>query len=51
MSDSSAPTDGQTGRAGAIEALEALADAYGPGYAEVNEQAAERLREDSRNPA
>lgn len=39
-----APTDGQAGRAGAIEALEALADAYGPGYARVNEQAADRLR-------
>jgi hypothetical protein len=40
-----APTDGQAGRDGAIEALEALAHAYGAGYARVNEQAAERLRE------
>lgn len=39
-----APTDGQAGRDGVIEALEALADAYGPGYAEVNLEAAERLR-------
>lgn len=39
-----APADGQAGRAGVIEALEALADAYGPGYAQVNEQAAARLR-------
>ncbi len=40
-----APAEGQAGRAGAIEALEALAAAYGPGYAQVNEEAAERLRE------
>lgn len=39
-----APAAGQSGREGAIEALEALADAYGPGYAEVNEGAADRLR-------
>ena len=39
-----APADGQAGRDGAIEALEALTGAYGPGYAKVNEQAAERLR-------
>jgi len=39
-----APADGQAGRGGAIEALEALARAYGPGYAQVNEDAAERLR-------
>ena len=36
------PVDGQAGRAGTIEALEALADAYGPGWSEVNEQAADR---------
>lgn len=41
------PADGQAGRTGAIEALEALADAYGPGWAEVNEQAAQRLRSSS----
>ena len=39
-----APAEGQAGREGAIEAMEALAEAYGPGYAEVNVQAAERLR-------
>ncbi len=38
------PVDGQAGRAGTIEALEALADAYGPGWSDVNEQAADRLR-------
>lgn len=39
-----APAAGQAGRAGVIEALTALADAYGPGYARVNEAAADRLR-------
>lgn len=38
------PTEGQAGREGAIEALDALADAYGPGYARVNELAAKALR-------
>ena len=39
-----APAEGQAGRNGAIEALDALAGAYGPGYARVNAQAAKRLR-------
>ena len=43
-----APADGQAGRDGAIEAQEALASAYGPGYSRVNESAAERLRASAR---